>query len=176
MLPVRVGGHVALDFCNTAAGWGEPERKEYLATFEHLAVWAREAGLVEAASAPPGAADQILGRALRFREALYPVLLERADEDDWSIVAAEIERAAQAARFRAPGTWTVSETPDRPLLVAARAAGELLATARTAIRACPGHGCGWLFLDPRGRRRWCDMAVCGNRSKARRHAARSRGR
>lgn len=37
------------------------------------------------------------------------------------------------------------------------------------IRICPN--CAWLFLDrSRNRSRtWCDMAVCGNREKARRH-------
>ena len=36
--------------------------------------------------------------------------------------------------------------------------------------------CGWLFLDrsKNRSRMWCDMAVCGNREKARRHYARSR--
>jgi predicted RNA-binding Zn ribbon-like protein len=34
--------------------------------------------------------------------------------------------------------------------------------------------CGWVFADPSGRRRWCSMAWCGNRSKVRRHAARAR--
>src|SRR6478736_4345946 len=41
-----------------------------------------------------------------------------------------------------------------------------------AVHACPGNDCGWLFLDPRNRRRWCSMAVCGNRAKARAHARR----
>lgn len=43
------------------------------------------------------------------------------------------------------------------------------------IRVCAN--CGWLFLDSsRNRSRiWCDMAVCGNRQKARRHY-RSRNR
>jgi predicted RNA-binding Zn ribbon-like protein len=59
----------------------------------------------------------------------------------------------------------------------ARAAGELLTSPEPrVVRACPGRGCGWLFLDRRGRRRWCDMAVCGNRAKARRHAARGSSR
>ncbi|MBV7483963.1 CGNR zinc finger domain-containing protein [Bordetella sp. BOR01] len=33
------------------------------------------------------------------------------------------------------------------------------------------EGCTWLFLDTSrgGRRRWCSMATCGNRAKARRH-------
>ncbi|MYV62710.1 hypothetical protein GTW37_28835, partial [Streptomyces sp. SID4931] len=25
----------------------------------------------------------------------------------------------------------------------------------------PGKGCGWLFLDTAGRRRWCSLGVCG---------------
>lgn len=43
--------------------------------------------------------------------------------------------------------------------------------------ACPADSCGWAFYDhARNRsRRWCSMAVCGNRTKARsyrrRHAA-----
>ena len=46
-------------------------------------------------------------------------------------------------------------------------------SALAQLGRCPGHACGWLFLDPLGRRRWCIMAICGNREKARRHAARS---
>ena len=41
------------------------------------------------------------------------------------------------------------------------------------VRQCAGAGCAWLFID-RSRnhtRRWCDMSVCGNRAKARRHYA-----
>ena len=36
----------------------------------------------------------------------------------------------------------------------------------------------WLFLDTSkaGRRRWCDMADCGNAAKSRRHYARGRRR
>ena len=42
------------------------------------------------------------------------------------------------------------------------------------LKACPN--CGWLFLD-RSRnssRLWCDMTVCGNRHKAKRHYRRRR--
>ena len=37
------------------------------------------------------------------------------------------------------------------------------------IRTCPS--CDWLFVDrsKNGSRRWCDMAVCGNRAKAAAH-------
>jgi predicted RNA-binding Zn ribbon-like protein len=61
------------------------------------------------------------------------------------------------------------------MLEIARAAGTLLSSPELAkVGRCPGHGCGWLFADPRGRRRWCVMAVCGNREKARRHARKAR--
>ncbi|HEV7317597.1 MAG TPA: CGNR zinc finger domain-containing protein [Ensifer sp.] len=42
------------------------------------------------------------------------------------------------------------------------------------LKICPN--CGWLFLDrSRNRSRtWCDMAVCGNRNKARLHYHRNR--
>lgn len=44
------------------------------------------------------------------------------------------------------------------------------------VRSCPGQDCGWLFLDTSkaGRRRWCSMAICGNRMKTKRHRARAR--
>jgi predicted RNA-binding Zn ribbon-like protein len=44
------------------------------------------------------------------------------------------------------------------------------------IRICASDDCRWLFYDESrsGRRRWCDMATCGNRAKARRHRARQK--
>ena len=56
-------------------------------------------------------------------------------------------------------------------------AAELLAQGPLErIRECPGQDtCGWLFLDlsKNASRRWCDMRVCGNRAKARRHYERT---
>jgi predicted RNA-binding Zn ribbon-like protein len=51
----------------------------------------------------------------------------------------------------------------------------LSAEVRQRLRICPN--CRWLFLDRsrNGSRVWCDMAVCGNRAKARRHYNRRRG-
>lgn len=45
------------------------------------------------------------------------------------------------------------------------------------IRICDNDRCRWVFFDASrtGRRRWCDMATCGNRAKAARHRARSKG-
>jgi predicted RNA-binding Zn ribbon-like protein len=44
------------------------------------------------------------------------------------------------------------------------------------IRVCASDTCEWIFYDGSrtGRRRWCDMATCGNRAKAARHRARTK--
>lgn len=45
------------------------------------------------------------------------------------------------------------------------------------IRICDDDTCRWVFYDTSrtGRRRWCNMATCGNRAKAARHRARAKG-
>lgn len=74
-----------------------------------------------------------------------------------------------------PGTFG---EPSRPLAFEAAlaiSALSLLAAERVRkIRICAN--CGWLFLDMsrNASRIWCDMAVCGNRQKARRHYRRRR--
>jgi predicted RNA-binding Zn ribbon-like protein len=187
VLPVPVADEPTLDFCNTRAGWNADEPREYLNSYDHLVVWAREAGLIDAPVAArlhPGAAagEQVLGRALALRSALYRACTDPGDAQAWDEVAAVAAAAAGAAvlsRDAPPGRrWQIPESAglELPLLEAGRAAGAFLAsTDLRAVRSCPGTDCGWLFLDPRGRRRWCTMAVCGNRAKARRHAARRRG-
>lgn len=44
------------------------------------------------------------------------------------------------------------------------------------VRICADDTCRWVFYDESraGRRRWCDMATCGNRAKAARHRARAK--
>jgi len=56
-------------------------------------------------------------------------------------------------------------------LVEAIAAGD---TSR--FRICDNDACRWVFEDASraGRRRWCDMATCGNRDKVRRFRSRQR--
>jgi predicted RNA-binding Zn ribbon-like protein len=53
---------------------------------------------------------------------------------------------------------------------------ELTAGQPERIKVCASETCEWLFYDVSrtGRRRWCDMATCGNRAKAARHRARAK--
>jgi predicted RNA-binding Zn ribbon-like protein len=188
-LPARLGGHPALDFCNTWAGWDGQDAGDYLKDYHHLTLWAGSRGLLtpehvaslgSLSARRVRAAAAVLDRARGFRADLYRVLRDGAVARAWDSVAGEIHTAASAIRLRPAGQaigWEIGSQTGltAPLLAAAWSAGELLTSPdRSLVRACPGPGCGWLFLDRSGRRRWCTMATCGNREKARRFAARHR--
>jgi predicted RNA-binding Zn ribbon-like protein len=55
-------------------------------------------------------------------------------------------------------------------------ARELTQPDAERLRICANEECRWVFHDasPTGRRKWCDMATCGNRAKVARHRARQR--
>jgi predicted RNA-binding Zn ribbon-like protein len=183
-VPLPVAGHPALDFCNTRAGWGTERPKEYLRDPTVLAIWAREAGLITAADAAdlirateqrPEIAHALLTRTLALREALYSICLGAGDQAQWGLLGAEAATARARTRLvpgkAGPAVWQPEWSgPEAAVLAVAHAAADLLTGPRAStISTCSGVDCGWLFSDPRGRRRWCEMAVCGNRAKARRH-------
>lgn len=189
-LPRAVAGHPALELCNTLAGWGDGEQKEYLATYDHLLAWAAVLDLVTAPSArrlrrlaaadTQGAEAALLeGRTLRAD--LYRVLTStRPPRPALDRLTERVQAAGATSRVgwsRAGGliVEVASETVDLPVRAFAAAARQLVEDGLAQqVRSCPGAGCGWLFLDEGRGRRWCIMALCGNREKARRHAARQR--
>jgi predicted RNA-binding Zn ribbon-like protein len=181
-MPKPIAGHPALEFCNTWAGWGEPDipGAEWLRDYDRFVVWARFSGLIT-----PNAAEQLRGRtatavmtrARALRGALYR-MLRHGDDSGFGVLAAEADEANLRTRLTGSGAsarfaLVESGDPVLPLHAVALSAVDLLGRPeRERVRACPGGGCGWLFLDPRGRRVWCNMAVCGNRAKVRTHASR----
>jgi hypothetical protein len=74
-------------------------------------------------------------------------------------------------------SWTLSVSPSRELAVRAVLAWDALARYSPGrLRPCANDECR-LFLIDRSKAnaaRWCSMAVCGNRMKARRHYQRAR--
>jgi predicted RNA-binding Zn ribbon-like protein len=81
----------------------------------------------------------------------------------------------QALRWQANRRW---DRPKSLLLPIAQAIGDLVCQKDfTLVRKCEGPTCTLWFLDvSKGHgRRWCSMAVCGNRVKAAAHRARVRG-
>jgi predicted RNA-binding Zn ribbon-like protein len=68
-------------------------------------------------------------------------------------------------------------SPDMLLLPFAQAMAEFVCLVDfTRVKACEGVGCTLLFLDKtKGHgRRWCSMALCGNRAKQAAHRARAK--
>jgi predicted RNA-binding Zn ribbon-like protein len=55
-------------------------------------------------------------------------------------------------------------------------ARELTQPDADRLRICANEDCRWVFYDtsPAGRRKWCNMAVCGNRAKVARHRERKK--
>jgi len=80
---------------------------------------------------------------------------------------------ASGVGFVADRRW---RSPDTLLLPLAKAMADLVTGVDfTHVKGCEWHNCTLLFVDTtRGRkRRWCSMAVCGNRSKQAAHRERS---
>ena len=194
-MPNLIGGALSLDFVNTVDPRHASDRREYLDSYSALATWGGHAGAVAAdqaerlrgaAAGDPAGAERVLNRAIRLREALYPLFRraaggKRPDPDDLDVLQGELTRALPHLRVAWSSAgfareWEDSPALDRVLWPATWSAAELLTHGPlNRIRECPGQGnCGWLFLDlsKNASRRWCDMRVCGNRAKARRHHAR----
>jgi predicted RNA-binding Zn ribbon-like protein len=194
---VWYGGRPSLDFVNTrrnrgaglrdagagdrTAGDGEAE---YLREPADLAAWLSEAGLIGPPAAGRSLVDEdILTGALALREAISAAVtatVAAASVPDRAVrcvnewIAAEPQRPALRLEagvpvLRAP---RARSTAQGALTLIAVDAADLVGTGlRERLRICPGPGCRGRFLDdsPAGRRRWCSMAVCGNRSKAAAH-------
>ncbi len=195
-MPNLIAGSLGLDFVNTVDPRHESGRREYLDSYQALAAWGRhagiigadaEAGLREAAAADPAEAEAVLRRAVRLREALYEIFTRAASGQepsaaDLDVLQAELTGALAHIRLAAaPGGfgWDWEQAGprlDQVLWPVSWSAADLLVQGPLErIRECPGQdNCGWLFLDltKNASRRWCDMRICGNRAKARRHYAR----
>jgi predicted RNA-binding Zn ribbon-like protein len=74
-------------------------------------------------------------------------------------------------------TWALAVPPERELAVRAVLAWDTLARELPGrLRPCANGECRLFLVDhsKAGTARWCSMAVCGNRMKARRHYQRAR--
>jgi predicted RNA-binding Zn ribbon-like protein len=88
--------------------------------------------------------------------------------------AGENGERSRVLHWRAKRHW---DSPKALLLPVAGAMGELICEKDfTLVRKCEGPTCTLWFLDvsKAHARRWCSMAVCGNRAKAAAHRARAR--
>jgi len=190
------GNRLSLDFVNLPFVAGEPlarltswsEFVEFLAAKGIVSEDRRES-LQDLPETDPNASQNLLnkaerlGQGIRFsaralarngrihREWIEPVneILRVTEGHDELVFDGNVWRLGFLAK---------EEGLDWLLAAIARSAAELIANgAQSGVRQCGNPNCQLLFCDDSrtGRRRWCSMALCGNRSKvaafAKRHGA-----
>lgn len=188
---IFVAEATGLDFLNTRATPAEAE-VDWLSDGDGFLDWVKAANLASAADiatvraqAAPGEIDAAAtqARALRewFRGFVTPRLAKPLKAGDLRSLAPLNQLLARDARFlevfhqegETPSPFALRDkrhcvSPALLLQPIAAAIAELVCTADfSLVKQCQGAGCTLLFLDKtHGRaRRWCSMAICGNRAK-----------
>lgn len=167
-----IGGRPSLDFINTVSWPGTEREHDWLDSAENLQRWLGALGLTAAKAKNPD-----LKAVAQLRSELAEVLRPLAHRQKPARAAIEalnqrIERASARRRLD-PTTlgwvWKMPEDAVQSLAPVVLDAADLIASDHERLRYCPS--CDWLFEDQtrNGQRRWCDMADCGSRDKARRY-------
>ena len=180
-----LGGRLAVDFANAPSYPGTPFRElswEELVSFlevAHIVSRERGAALMALPQIDPRTAHALLSRARRLREALREafgatVRNERVPAG-WVEPINEVLRITEGHDELVQGSdgWKLEFVAregglDWLLAAVARSGAEILTEGQEArVRVCANPGCGLFFCDTSRthRRRWCSMAVCGNRHK-----------
>jgi predicted RNA-binding Zn ribbon-like protein len=189
----RIGNNLTADYANTIVSFDRDggtlrsagDVVRFLATTE--AIPTAEAEWLRVRLSDDIVAERFFQTALELRDAVGAAL--RAIEGHGPLGAAPLATIntilAADAGFEqlAPndGGYHVERrrTLDDPaiaLVPIAREIARLIATPGAPLRQCAGEGCVRHFYDDSrtGRRRWCEMAICGNRAKASAFAERKR--
>jgi predicted RNA-binding Zn ribbon-like protein len=190
-----IGGRLCIDFANTIYAPGDSG--EVLSGFDDFVAFLEAGGAVDGAEARrlrtvararPRRAATAFARALALRDMLRELLAALAAGEparrQWVEVVNEILRSDLGYRqlvAREDG-WSLATVASQDdalaaLVPVARSAAELIQEGPGApVRKCASPTCVLYFYDasPTGRRRWCSMAMCGNRTKVAAHARRER--
>jgi predicted RNA-binding Zn ribbon-like protein len=97
-------------------------------------------------------------------------LLER--DESFHQIAPATDKSGSSFELLAMRRW---RSPEALLLPIAETLARFVCSEDFSyVKACEGHSCTLLFADhTRGRaRRWCSMAICGNRAKQAAHRQR----
>jgi predicted RNA-binding Zn ribbon-like protein len=197
---IFVGDALGLDFLNSVANPVDTP-VDWIDDGEGLLNWLEQARLVQADTldairlgALPGELDAVADQARRLREwfrgfvhnhmgrplaaadqgQLEPLnrLLER--NDSFSRIVARPDGRHSPFALEPMRRW---RTPEALLLPIGEALAQLVCTEDFShVKACGGPACTLYFADhTRGhKRRWCSMAICGNRAKQAAHRHRLR--
>lgn len=170
---------------------------ERLPTLDAALTWFVERGVIHGegadrvrrlAGSDPVAAARDLARIHAVRGALHEVASAIADHRPPQAGALDtVNRALHARQIielvpSAQGEIAVDHrhvgdpVDDALARLADPLVAELTSGHPERIKICDNDRCRWVFYDTSrtSRRRWCNMATCGNRAKAARHRARTR--
>lgn len=193
--PLLVGEHPALDFLNSVLA-PDGEMFDHLYDGNAMRVWLGTScvlplSLRQAAALFSAAQmDQLAGDARTLREDFRRVLVRRNKMGAAGLTAKELE-CINVWLSRAPltqtlvkrgGEWRLSLHRDPAITITVMAelasiCADLLANQPPEqVRKCENPACTlWFRGSKRGpHRRWCSMAICGNRMKVAAHRARAR--
>ena len=190
-----VGERLWLDFVNSDRSVREPGHlADALDAFDFYVSWLRAARVLDAersaamlrrAQQQPTAASAALHEARRLRNVLRALAEHsgipggRAEETAISEINRILGRSAGSRRVetRSDGGFvrsfvTVGDVFAGLLVpVIESAADALVQGDLLRVHRCANPRCSRVFFDAsrNGKRRWCEMATCGNRAKAARH-------
>jgi predicted RNA-binding Zn ribbon-like protein len=190
-----LGGRLALDFANIPSYPGAPAHhlswEELIVFLQASRIVSPERGstLLALSGSDPDAAQTLLSRSTDLRDSLRRIFgaMVRKEEiaPEWTEPINRILRITEGhdELVLAESGWKLEFIAresglDWLLAAIARSAAETIVEgAQARLRICANPVCGLFFSDHSRthRRRWCSMAVCGNRHKvasfARRHTS-----
>ena len=187
-----IAGRLALDFTNLISEAHDLSWQEFVRFLVGARVVSEDRGqrLEALQRSEPMTVDAVLLKILRLRECLRAVFaaVEQRRElpKAWVAPINEVLRVTEGHDELMPqeGRWRMEfiarESGLEWLLAAiARSAAELIVEGeRAPVKRCANPDCRLFFYDDSrtGQRRWCSMAVCGNRHKVAAFLRRKHGR
>jgi predicted RNA-binding Zn ribbon-like protein len=192
---IFISGSLGLDFLNTLATPVD-EQVDWIDDGDGLLAWLEQTRLVPAdvlkrlkGQATPGKLDGVAARARNLREWFRGYVKARSDrrlrahdlreleplnqlldrDERFDQVVVEAEGRASTLRLKTLRRW---RSPESLLLPIGEEIARFICNEDFKyVKACEGSTCTLLFVDrTRGRaRRWCSMAICGNRAKQAAH-------
>ncbi|WP_233886364.1 CGNR zinc finger domain-containing protein [Paraburkholderia flagellata] len=175
----------ALDFMNTVV-MGESGLIDQLGTDDDVLVWLQMMGFLDKSEHPDFELEALVRAARSLRDVIRKLVIQKKNGKRVDIGALNsflVHGRYKVTLVRASeGSLEVVQeydksTPEQLLTGVAHAAAELLAEGNfDLVRKCEDPDCVLWFYDKTKahRRRWCSMALCGNRHKVANFRARQK--
>lgn len=180
-----LGGRLAIDFANIPSYPAAPAQhlswEELIGFLKAAQIVSAERGasLLALPGSDPDAAQTLLSRSVRLRDALRTAFGAMVRKEgiarEWTDPINQVLRITEGhdELVLEGSTWKMEFQAregglDWLLAAIARSAAEILVEgAQARLRICDNPACGLFFSDNSRthRRRWCSMAICGNRHK-----------